>query len=38
MLTAIFNLNGSEVGRIVTPLIETEQQRIGVRLANGGAY
>ena len=38
MLTAIFEFSGTEVGRIITPLIEAEQQRVGVRLASGGAY
>jgi hypothetical protein len=37
MLTAIFQMNGMEVGRILTPLIEAEQQRIGVRLVGGNA-
>ncbi len=32
-LTAVFQLNGEEVGRILTQLIETEQQRVGVRLS-----
>lgn len=32
-LTVILELNGTELGRMLTPLVEAEQQRTGVRLA-----
>lgn len=40
MMMAIFQLNGSEVGRVITPLVEAEQARVGVKLSpvTGGAY
>ena len=32
-LTVILEVKGTELGRVVTPLVEAEQRRIGVRLA-----
>lgn len=32
-MTVILELNGTELGRAVTPLVEAEQRRMGVRLA-----
>lgn len=37
MMTVIFQMNDTEVGRVLTPIIEAEQQRYGVKLSTGGA-
>lgn len=37
MMTVIFQMNDTEVGRVLTPIIEAEQQRYGMKLSTGGA-
>ena len=37
MMTVILQLHDTELGRVITPIVEAEQQRYGLRIATGGA-
>lgn len=36
--TLVMTLNDTEIGRVLLPLIQAEQRRVGVNLATGGAF
>lgn len=36
--TLVLTLNDTEIGRVLLPLIQAEQRRVGVNLATGGAF
>lgn len=37
-MTVVLQLNDYELGRALVPLVEAEQQRVGVKLVRGGVY